>query len=58
MERSEGSEAIELELLNPPDLETGRDGGEEEGLPGEEEERVPARAESEGGGGAGDGVRC
>ena len=48
-ERSEGTEAFEMERLNPPDLETDR----------EERGEGPARAESgEGGGGAGDRVRC
>ena len=59
MERSEGAEHFELEPLNPPDLETGREErGEEER---EATRSAPAAAESEeeeGGGGAGDGVRC
>ena len=48
MGRSERAEVIEMERLNPPDLETGRD----------ERGTGPAPAESGGGGGAGDGVRC
>ena len=40
MERPERADDFELEPLNPPDLETGREErGEEEGLAGEEEER-------------------
>ena len=48
MERSHGSEAIELKRLNPPDLETGGDGGETVAEGGT---AVTARADSDEGGG-------